>query len=340
MTQPFKKAVCWTDIHFGLRNNSRAHNDDCENFIRWMTEEAHREGAETAIFLGDWHNNRSNINVSTLNYTASNIKYLSENFERVYIIMGNHDLAYREKREINSLPFGGYLPNVTLVNDILTVGDMTIVPWLVGDEWQSMKRLKSRYVFGHFELPKFKMNAMVEMPDHGGLNAGHFPNQELVFSGHFHKRQQQGNVVYMGNCFPHNYADAWDDERGCMFLEYGGQPDYRRWPNAPKFKTLTLTEAIDKHESLFDTQTFARVTIDVDISYEEATYIKEQWVKEYGMRELALIPGKKEEHTTEWSGGEIQFESVDAIVLNQIQAIDSEVIDRRLLTEIYQGLNR
>lgn len=214
MTQPFKKAVCFTDIHFGLRNNSRAHNDDCENFIRWMTEEAHREGAETAIFLGDWHNNRSNINVSTLNYTASNIKYLSENFERVYIIMGNHDLAYREKREINSLPFGGYLPNVTLVNDILTVGDMTIVPWLVGDEWQSMKRLKSRYVFGHFELPKFKMNAMVEMPDHGGLNAGHFPNQELVFSGHFHKRQQQGNVVYMGNCFPHNYADAWDDERG------------------------------------------------------------------------------------------------------------------------------
>jgi DNA repair exonuclease SbcCD nuclease subunit len=340
MTQPFKKAVCWTDIHFGLRNNSRAHNDDCENFIKWMTEEAHREGAETAIFLGDWHNNRSNINVSTLNYTSSNIKYLSENFEHVYIIMGNHDLAYREKSEINSLPFGGYLPIVTLVNEILTVGDMTIVPWLVGDEWQSMKRLKSRYVFGHFELPKFKMNAMVEMPDHGGLNAGHFPNQELVFSGHFHKRQQQGNVVYMGNCFPHNYADAWDDERGCMFLEYGGQPDYRRWPNAPKFRTLTLTEAIDKHESLFDTQTFARVTIDVDISYEEATYIKEQWVKEYGMRELALIPGKKEEHSTEWSGGELQFESVDAIVLNQIQAIDSDVIDKQMLAGIYQGLTR
>jgi hypothetical protein len=195
-------------------------------------------------------------------------------------------------------------------------------------------------VFGHFELPKFKMNAMVEMPDHGGLNAGHFPNQELVFSGHFHKRQQQGNVVYMGNCFPHNYADAWDDERGCMFLEYGGQPDYRRWPNAPKFRTLTLTEAIDKHESLFDTQTFARVTIDVDISYEEATYIKEQWVKEYGMRELALIPGKKEEHSTEWTGGELQFESVDAIVLNQIQAIDSDVIDKQMLAGIYQGLTR
>jgi len=338
MTKPFNKAVCFTDIHFGLRNNSRTHNDDCENFIKWMIEEAKREGAETCLFLGDWHNNRSAVNVSTLNYTTSNIKRLSENFEKVYVIMGNHDLAYREKREINSLPFAKHLSNVYLIDEITTIGDITIVPWLVGDEWETMKKLKSRYVFGHFELPHFKMNAMVEMPDHGGLNAGHFPNQELVFSGHFHKRQQRGNVVYMGNCFPHNYADAWDDERGCMFLEYGGQPDFRNWPGAPKFRTLTLTDAIDKHESLFDTQTFARVTIDVDISFEEATYIKEQWVNTYGMRELSLIPGKKEEHATEWTGGEIQFESVDAIVLNQIQAIDSTVIDRQILTSIYQGL--
>jgi len=230
------------------------------------------------------------------------------------------------------------LDNVVLVDEQLTVGDMTIIPWLVGDEWTKMAKLKSRYVFGHFELPHFKMNAMVEMPDHGGLNAGHFPNQELVFSGHFHKRQRKGNIIYMGNCFPHNYADAWDDERGCMFLEYGGEPEFRTWPGAPKFKTLTLTQAIDRHAELFDEQTFARVTIDVDISYEEATYIKEQWAETYNMRELALVPGKKEEHANEWSGGEIQFESVDAIVLNQIQAIDSDVIDRQILVQIYQGL--
>lgn len=338
MTQCFEKVCCLTDIHFGLRNNSRTHNNDCENFIKWMTSEAKARGCETAICLGDWHNNRSNINVSTLNYTTSNIKYLADNFKQVYIIMGNHDLAYREKREINSLPFGDYLSNVTLVNDILQVGDMTIVPWLVGDEWEKMKKLKSRYVFGHFELPTFKMNAMVEMPDHGGLNAGHFPNQEYVFSGHFHQRQQKGNVIYIGNCFPHNYSDAWDDKRGCMFLEYGGQPEFLNWPDAPTFKTLTLTRAIDEHEKLFTAQTFARVTIDVDISYEEATYIKEQWVKTYNMRELSLIPNKKEEHATDWKGGEIKFESVDTIVLSQIQAIESDIIDKQILTNIYQSL--
>jgi hypothetical protein len=123
-----------------------------------------------------------------------------------------------------------------------------------------------------------------------------------------------------------------------MFLEYGGEPEFRSWPDAPKFRTLTLTQAIDRHAELFDAQTFARITIDVDISYEEASYVKEQWVEAYNMRELSLIPGKKEEHATEWTGGEIHFESVDAIVLNQIQAIDSDVIDRQILTSIYQGL--
>lgn len=44
-----------------------------------------------------------------------------------------------------------------------------------------------------------------------------YPKPEKVFSGHFHKRQQHGNVIYPGNCFPHNYADAWDDDRGCTF---------------------------------------------------------------------------------------------------------------------------
>ncbi len=34
--------------------------------------------------------------------------------------------------------------------------------------------MKQKYVFGHFELPYFKMNAMVEMPDVGGIQTDHF----------------------------------------------------------------------------------------------------------------------------------------------------------------------
>ena len=337
MSQMFKKAAVFTDIHFGMRQNSKSHNQDCEDFVKWFCKTAQEQGCDTAIFMGDWHHHRATVNVSTLNYTVESINHISKHFERFFFITGNHDLYYREKRDLTSIPFTKNIKNIVLVDEIYTEGDVSIVPWLVDDEWTKMKNLSSRYVFGHFELPNFKMNAMVEMPDHGGLNKGHFPNQEMVFSGHFHMRQRSGNVIYTGNAFPHNFADAWDDDRGMMILEFGGQPEYIRWPGAPKFRTIDLTRLIENPDKYMDSNTFIRITCDADLSYEEANYLKESWQETYNLREITLIPGKKEEHAQDWSG-EVHFESVDQIVLTQLSAIESEVIDRQVLIDIYNNL--
>jgi DNA repair exonuclease SbcCD nuclease subunit len=223
----FKKVACFTDIHFGLKSNSATHNQDCEDFVDWFIAEAKAAGCETGIFLGDWHHNRNSLNITTMDYTLRSLEKLGQAFETFYFFPGNHDLYYKDKRDIHSVEFGKYVPGVTVVNEITTIGDTTLVPWLVGDEWKKMEKLKSRYVFGHFELPLFYMNAMIQMPDHGELQGTHFKNPEYVFSGHFHKRQAKENIVYIGNAFPHNYADAWDDDRGMMILEHGSKPEYR-----------------------------------------------------------------------------------------------------------------
>ena len=36
----FKKAAVFTDIHYGLKSNSIAHNTDCNNFVDWFIEKA------------------------------------------------------------------------------------------------------------------------------------------------------------------------------------------------------------------------------------------------------------------------------------------------------------
>ena len=79
----FKKAACFTDIHFGMKSGSRIHNQDCENFIKWFCEEAKAAGAETCIFLGDWHHNRATTDVSTMNYTVSNLERLNETLKKL-----------------------------------------------------------------------------------------------------------------------------------------------------------------------------------------------------------------------------------------------------------------
>jgi DNA repair exonuclease SbcCD nuclease subunit len=333
----FKKAACFTDIHFGLKSGSRTHNQDCEDFVSWFCDTARAQGCETAIFLGDWHHNRSTTDVSTMNYTVSNLEKLSQSFEKVYFILGNHDLFYKDKREINSIEFMRLFPNIVPIRELYTEGDVTIMPWLIGDEWTTVKQLKSRYIFGHLELPHFYMNAMVQMPDHGQLQTGHFQHQELVFTGHFHKRQQKGNVVYIGNAFPHNYADAGDDDRGMMILEWGGKPEYHSWPDQPIYRTYKLSQIIDTPDKLLREKMHCRVTIDLPITFEEANFIKEQFMPQYKLRELMLIPEKVEVESAV-NPIDITFESVDTIVMNQINNIDSDTYDKKLLLDIYNEL--
>lgn len=333
----FKKIAAFTDIHFGLKSNSATHNQDCEDFVDWFIAEAKKEGCDTGIFLGDWHHNRNSLNMLTMVSSVKALEKLGNAFENFYFFPGNHDLYYKDKRDVHSVDWGRHIPGVTIVNEITTIGDTTMVPWLIGEEWKKMEKLTSRYVFGHFELPLFMMNAMVQMPDHGELQASNFKNPEYVFSGHFHKRQAKQNIVYIGNAFPHNYADAWDDDRGMMILEHGGKPEYRVWPDAPKFKTVKLSQLIDEGDDIIKSKTYLRVGIDIDISYEEASFIKETFLANADLRELTLIPEKKEVEINNDIDVE-HFESVDQIVSNQIANIQSDNYDSKVLLAIYNNL--
>jgi len=335
----FKKAAVFTDIHFGLKGNSRVHNDDCEAFIDWFIEQAQAAGCETGIFCGDWHHNRNALNLTTMDATIRCMEKLGAAFEKFYFFDGNHDLYYKDKRDVNSTAFAQYIPGITFIDEITTIDDVTLVPWLVGEEWKKLKEIDSKYIFGHFELPSFYMNAMVQMPDHGELRAEDFANQSYVFSGHFHKRQQQGVVHYLGNAFPHNYADAWDDERGMMILdkENNAEPVYINWLDCPKYRTTTLSRLLDPNQNIIKNNMYLRVTIDVPISYEEASFIKETYISQYKCREITLIPQKQiEEITTELDIS--TFESVDEIVSKEISAIDSDSFNKKLLLDIYNEL--
>tara|TARA_R110001606_G_scaffold81518_4_gene187469 strand:+ start:3189 stop:4199 length:1011 start_codon:yes stop_codon:yes gene_type:complete len=335
----FKKAAVFTDIHFGLKGNSKVHNQDCEDFIDWYIKEAKANGCETGIFCGDWHHNRNSLNLTTMDATIRSMEKLGAAFEQFFFFDGNHDLYYKDKRDVNSTAFAKHIPGITFVDEITTIEDVTIVPWLVGDEWKKLRTLKSKYVFGHFELPSFYMNAMVQMPDHGELKAEDFKHQSYVFSGHFHKRQQQGVVHYLGNAFPHNYADAWDDDRGMMILdrENDKEPEYLNWADCPKYRTIKLSQLIDEQETLIKPNMYLRVNLDLPISFEEASFVKETFINQYGCREISLIPQKQlEELTTELDIR--QFESVDQIVAGEIAAIDSDNFNKKMLMDIYNEL--
>ena len=333
----FKRAIFFTDVHFGLKSNSRLHNQDCLNFVDFVIKTGKEQNCETCVFLGDWHNNRASLQIGTLNYSVQAIDKLSAAFDQIIFIPGNHDEHYRDTREMNSVVWAKKYDNVRIFDEITTVDDVCITPWLVGDEHKQIKKIEAKYMFGHFELPSFYMNAMVQMPDVGDLRRDDL-KCETVFTGHFHKRQTNKNITYIGNAFPHNYADVGDDNRGCMILDWGKDPVYIAWPDAPKYRKFLLSEILEDTDRLLLSNMYCRVEIDVDISYEEATFIKEQFIPQYNLRELSLIQRTDIEEHSQTFDGEVNFESVDSIVTSHLTQLETAQYDRQLMLDIYRNL--
>ena len=122
-----------------------------------------------------------------------------------------------------------------------------------------------------------------------------------------------------------------------MVLEWGGQPEYFAWPDQPTFRTIKLSQMIDDAESILRPKQHLRVNLDIDISFEEATFIKETFIEKYNIREVTLITERKHidvDNRTDFS----TFESVDQIVSNQLVNIDSDAYNSAKLLEIYNSL--
>ena len=335
--QLFQKCICFTDIHFGLRHNSIEHNQDCIDFLQWMVQKAKENNVETCIFLGDFHHHRNNINAQTQQYMLDAMHIMNDNFEKTYFIVGNHDLYYRENRSVSSSKFATLFPNIILVDEPIVEKDVALIPWLVEEEWKTVINLKTKYLFGHLELPGFKMNATVEMPDHGTLNLTHFEHQDLVFSGHFHKRQNKGKINYIGNPFGHNYSDIWDFERGTMLLEWDKEPEFINYDAGPRFINISLSSLLENPDLYLKPKTYLQVTLDLSITYEEAMFLRETFLTQYSVREFKLVQMPDEDVSKDYEG-DITFKSIDQIVIEQLSNIESNTIDATTLIEIYNGL--
>jgi len=124
-----------------------------------------------------------------------------------------------------------------------------------------------------------------------------------------------------------------------MILEHGGEPQYINWWNCPKYRTVKLSRLLDEKDTLIKSKMYLRVTLDLPISYEEANFIKETFMKDYDCREISLIPNTQDDEIN--SDIDItKFESVDEIVAKEIEAIESDSFDKAKLLSIYRDLSK
>lgn len=223
------KVALITDQHFGARNDSVAFLDFFEKFYENVffptIDEA---GITTLLILGDTFDRRKYVNFYALDRAKKMFfdKLAVRNI-KVFMLAGNHDTYYKNTNDVNSpdLLLREY-KNITVIDDPATIEvdgvDICMIPWICPDNYQQcldeMKNTKAEICMGHFEIAGFSMYRGME--SHDGLSKDTFNKFDLVFSGHYHHRSNDGQIHYLGNPYELTWQD-YNDPRGFHLFDTG-----------------------------------------------------------------------------------------------------------------------
>lgn len=337
----------FTDIHWGAKNNSTLHNDDCLQYIDWFISNVKKYKCDTIVFMGDWFENRNAINVATLNKSFDGLKRLDALAMPIYFCIGNHDLYHRSNRQLYSPYHFDMFSNVKLVNEIFIKDDMLFSPFLFREEYAELAGIienkRPKYVFGHFEFRNFIVTGSDRKMEHGPDHSL-FKSPKYIFSGHYHKRQALDNVVYIGNTFPTNYGDAWDDDRGMCILDTStDHVDFIDWEDCPKYRKIKLSSILSDSRVSFPQKCRVRCIIDIDIGYSEAQSMREELTKQLNLREFSLEENtqeKKDAIQGESDIADFDISSLNEAVIKLLQTgiSGTSTIMPNKLIEIYNQL--
>jgi len=343
------KGAHFSDIHFGRKANSQQHNQDCVNFIEWFCSNVRKDPEiDHVVFLGDWNENRSALNISTLNYSYRAAKMLNDLGLPIFFIIGNHDLYHRHTREIHSvIPFSEFdnfqlIDEPTVIDNIGKDGAL-LCPYLFHEEYTNLvKYLNIPYWAGHFEFKGFEVTGYgMKMPT--GPDAEDFTGPDFIVSGHFHKRQADGNVVYIGNTFPMDFGDTDSNDRGMMVFDHTSQHmEFFDWQECPKYTKTRLSDLLDGSTILYP-DSRVKCVVDIPVTFEESTFLRQKYTEDYLLREFTLEESMDIKEVLSQTNVDVDWDDeklagVDELVQEMLKGIDSEHISNNTLIDIYSKL--
>lgn len=220
------KVAIITDQHFGARNDSMVFLNYYQKFYdETFFPTLKANGITHVLDLGDTFDRRKYVNYYTLLRSKKMFfDKLAENNIELTMLVGNHDTYFKNTNDVNSvaLTLGEY-SNITVIDRPQTIhlnyedikSDVLMMPWICADNYEeSMQNLintQAEICMGHFEIAGFTMHR--GMQSHDGLNKDLFKKFDMVFSGHYHHRSDDGHIYYLGNPYELTWQD-YNDPRG------------------------------------------------------------------------------------------------------------------------------
>ena len=224
------KVAILGDTHFGASNASTIVHDNMRKFYTDFFAYIDSNDIKTVLQLGDLFDVRKHINTWSLNFFREVfLKPCIERGLRVIVLLGNHDIFYRESLQISSVeevltPYSEWFDIIREPTDII-IGDHSflVVPWVCRENSdqvaKAIEKSKSKFCAGHFEFNGFELFR-------GQLAKTHYTHDgykkfDKVFSGHYHHMSSKDNVLYTGTPYELTWQDC-NTTKGFFVLDSDG----------------------------------------------------------------------------------------------------------------------
>lgn len=329
------KITMSTDWHFGKSNGK--FDDIILKGIYEQCDHAKENDIKIMMNLGDTLDIKQTITTSTLNYLAKAFTRVNETFDKVYVIVGNHDMS---KKTFNDDGHNVHIlsaySNVELIDNptMLEVFNKSfyMLPYFPNEHFQSHVFPEADFMMGHIEVQGFMLNQFIKAQ--GGVNENTITKQyKKVFLGHFHKRQVSRTITYIGNMCRFFYGEN-DDPRGWTVLDVDKETSVFIEYEHPRMFKYKLSELLDSDDlgAVFKPDDNLKLVIDEQLKYSELEELKSQLLLTHKIGNLVL--------DDQFYAFELD-ETEDELEEGEAELVESEIgIDPTFMTYLMNEIDR
>lgn len=341
------KVAIITDQHFGARNDSIAFLDFFQKFydnIFFPTLDAN--GVDTVLVLGDTFDRRKYVNFYALQRAKEMFfDRLAANNIRVHMLAGNHDTYFKNTNDVNSpdLLLREY-NNINVIDHPATIyvdeTPICMMPWICPENYQdsidTINDTKAEICMGHFEIAGFAMYRGME--SHDGLSKETFDKFDMVFSGHYHHKSDDGHIYYVGNPYELTWQD-YNDPRGFHLFDLGTRKlEFIRNP----YSMFARVEYDDKEQEPIDLDSLdlqgkyvKLVVANKTDYYKFDRFIQKLYNK--GCHDIKVVEDMSEFNEGELADESINLEDTLSVLGHYIDSVETD-LDKEKIKSYMRGL--
>lgn len=229
------KILFFSDLHVHMHKNQISRLYDCLKVLEWVFQIAIKKNIKSIVFAGDLFQDKQRIHTISYEKTFSIIRQYCENSDlKLYLLVGNHDMWYKDKWDISSIGPLNAINNVQVIAEPCSIQIeghyIDFLPYTknpLKDIKTHFSHKKNQILVSHCSVDGALLNsayntkAEISVEFEGDMvkvDKESFSGWRKVFLGHYHCSQELNDVVeYIGSPLELNFSEAFQQKHIIIF---------------------------------------------------------------------------------------------------------------------------